>query len=335
MPESLKNPKTTPGGRRIPHDLRVELYYFVRELNKNGIGYRRIQRIVKERYGVWISRSNISYWVRGLHSPLKEPYNKPDFSKPEMAWIAGMLAGDGTIKVRKEGRSIELKARDEELVKEAARKLAIVMGREKPYAVNRLGDGRYYVSVQSRELVDHLSVRENLLKYLERNPKEFIQAFFDCEGCVSGYITQDGLFNFQLSAANTDLKVLEEIQKELKIMDVTSSIYINHPKGKVVITRKGITVARKECYTLCIRGLLNFMVFKEKIGFCIARKREKLADIVDILKTFGRGHRAAIEWIRRYKYVAGKGRERWYRRKKPLKLEDAEREYRRHLALPL
>ncbi len=101
MPESLKDPKTTPGGRRIPHDLRVELYHFVRELNKSGIGYRRIQKIVVERYGVWISRSNISYWVRGMHTPEREPYNKPDFSKPEMAWIAGMLAGDGSIKVNK------------------------------------------------------------------------------------------------------------------------------------------------------------------------------------------------------------------------------------------
>ncbi|HIE23845.1 MAG TPA: hypothetical protein EYP68_06415 [Candidatus Korarchaeota archaeon] len=65
----FRHTKASPGGRRIPHDLRVELYHFVMDLHERGIGYRRIQRIVEERYGVWISRSNISCWVRGLHSP--------------------------------------------------------------------------------------------------------------------------------------------------------------------------------------------------------------------------------------------------------------------------
>lgn len=72
-------------------------------------------------------------------------------------------------------------------------------------------------------------------------------------------------------------------------------------------------------------------VFEEKIGFCVNRKRRKLRDVVDILESFGKRQRAAIEWIRRYKYVTGKGRERWYRRKKPLKLENAKREYIKHL----
>jgi len=53
------------GGRRIPHDLRLELRKRVLELHSSGLGYRRIQRVIKEEYDVDLSRSNISYWVRG------------------------------------------------------------------------------------------------------------------------------------------------------------------------------------------------------------------------------------------------------------------------------
>ncbi len=324
--------KGTPGGRRISHDLRVELYHFVKDLHKRGVGYRRIQRIVEEKYGIWLSRSNISYWVRGLHSPLNEPYNKPDFSKPEMAWVAGMCVGDGSIKVNKKGRFLALKVKDRELVEEAARKLAVVMGREKPYAVGKLSDGRYYVHVQSRELVDHLLKRENVLMHLRRNPKEFIRAFFDCEGNISGHIIKNGRFDFNLSAVNTDLEMLEEIQEELEDMDIFSYLYLHYPRGRVIITRKGITIASKECYVLCVAETRSIMIFEEKIGFSIIRKREKLKDIVHILERFGRGPRAAVEWIRRYEYVTRKGRERWYKRDKSLSLEDAMTEYERHLA---
>ena len=79
------------GGRRIPHDLRLELYRRVLELHKSGMSYRKIQRVISEEYGVKIGRSHISYWVRGVHTPEREPYNRLDLSKRrELAWVAGM-----------------------------------------------------------------------------------------------------------------------------------------------------------------------------------------------------------------------------------------------------
>jgi len=230
--EGSRGVKRSPGGRRIPHDLRVKLYHLVRELHDRGVSYRKIQRIVEQEYGVRISRSNISYWVRGLHSPLNEPYNRPNLDARELSWIAGMLAGDGSTKVSRKGRFLTLKVKDRELAEVAARKLAVVMGRDRPYAVNRLGDGRYYVQVQSRELVDHLSVRENILAHLERNPGEFIQAFFDCEGSISGFITKSGRFRFELGAFNTDIEMLKAIRKELQGMSIPSSLCLHMQRAE-------------------------------------------------------------------------------------------------------
>lgn len=320
--KELRRTNATPGGRRIPHDLRIELYHFVRDLHRRGVSYSRIQRIVEEKYGVWISKSNISYWVRGIHTPEKEPYNKPDFSRPEMAWIAGMLAGDGSIKVNKKGRFLSLKAKDRELVEEAARKLAIVMGREKPYAVNKLGDGRYYVRVQSRELVDHLSVRENALNYLRRNPNEFIRAFFDCDGYVSASVDSVRNFRYEIGLTNTDKQLLLYIKAMLESMGIESKIYKAYSKGKIFFSSRGKVQARKSCYTLKIKDFNSISRFLEMIGSSIERKRTKLVDIVDILGS-NRGIYAAIEWLRRYERRPNEGKEKWFRRKKPLTIEEA------------
>ncbi|RLG43063.1 MAG: hypothetical protein DRO01_00160 [Thermoproteota archaeon] len=319
------------GGRRIPHDLRVELYYLVRELHDRGVSYREIQRIVEEEYGLRISRSNISYWVRGLHSPLNEPYNRPNLDARELSWIAGMLAGDGSIKVNRKGRFLTLKVKDRELAEVAARKLAVVMGRDRPYAVNRLGDGRYYVQVQSRELVDHLSVRENIFLHLEKNPREFIQAFSDCEGSITGSINSDGRFSYLLSVVNTDVELLESISEALVGLGILSKIYLQFPAGFVIITSRGTTQARKNCYSLRIQDIESLTRYAKEINFVVRRKREKLGDIVRILSTYGTGVRASVEWIRRYMYVRGEGRERWVRRDTTLTLESAERALHNHL----
>lgn len=286
------------------------------------MSYREIQRIVEGEYGVKIGRSHISYWTRGLHTPLNEPYNYVDTSKEsELAWIAGMFVGDGSVKISREGHFLALKVKDRELAEAAANKLAIVLGRERRYAVNRMGDGRYYVQVQSRELVDHLKVWENILSHLERRPKEFIQAFFDCEGGPIGYIGASGAFFSRVDVDNTNRELLEAVSSKLSDMGISSTVSMHYPKGKVFVTRKGRAVARRGCYFLRIYRQESIMKYREEVGFVIPRKQEKLEDIVDILTEFGSGWEAAMEWIRRYEYKRGMGRQRWFRRKKLLNWE--------------
>ncbi|MDK2384276.1 MAG: LAGLIDADG family homing endonuclease [Candidatus Korarchaeota archaeon] len=325
--------KATPGGRRIPHDFRVELYYFVRELRDRGMSYREIQRIVERERGIKISRSHISYWIRGLHIPLNEPYNHVDTSKErELAWIAGMFVGDGSIKINRKGHFLVLKVKDRELAEAAADKLAVVLGRGERYAVNRMGDGRYYVQVQSRELVDHLRAWENILSHLERSPREFIQAFLDCEGGPIGHISASGRFFARIDVDNTDRKLLEAVSLKLSNMGIISTVSIHYPKGKVFVTRKGRSVARRNCYFLRIYRQDSIVRYWEEVGFVALRKREKLEDIAYILSNLGSGWEAAVEWIRRYEYKRGMGRQRWFRRKRFLEWEDALEEYERFLA---
>ncbi len=243
-----------------------------------------------------------------------------------------MYVGDGSVRVNKKDRFLSLKVKDRELAEEAARRLAVVMGRSKPYAVGRFSDGRYYVEIQSRELVDHLLERSNILSYLDKRPREFIQAFFDCDGYASGTIRSLGDFLGVVGLVNTDRELLTAIAKKLGDLDIEASLAKLYPSGRVIITSKGRTVARKDCFYLRIRTPESIARFRMMINPSIRRKREKLEDIVDILTKHGSGWEAAVEWIRRYEYRRGAGRQRWFRRKKFLNWDDALEEYERFLA---
>ncbi len=107
---------------------------------------------------------------------------------------------------------------------------------------------------------------------------------------------------------------------------------MHYPKGKVFVTRKGRSVARRDCYFLRIYRQGGIIRYRDEVGFVTSRKQEKLEDIVYILSNLGSGREAAVEWIRRYEYKRGMGRQRWFRRERFLEWEDAVKEYERFLA---
>ncbi len=98
------------------------------------------------------------------------------------------------------------------------------------------------------------------------------------------------------------------------------------------MTSKGRAVAKRDCYSLQIGGRESIVRYRDEIGFVTTRKRRKLDDISYILTEFGTGWEAAVEWIRRYEYRMGEGRQRWFRRSRPLEWGEAEREYERFLS---
>jgi intein-encoded DNA endonuclease-like protein len=97
------------------------LYDVVVALRRGGLTYRGIIGEIYRRYGVRISKSSISEWLRGVHNP----YNgrripSQELLKPseELAYVIGVKVGDGytyrrrrTIKGYNDVK-IGLKARD-------------------------------------------------------------------------------------------------------------------------------------------------------------------------------------------------------------------------------
>jgi len=59
-------------GEYRPRELRIKLYDRVMALRQLRLSNNKIRHVIKQEYGIELSRCQISGWVRGLHSP----YNK-------------------------------------------------------------------------------------------------------------------------------------------------------------------------------------------------------------------------------------------------------------------
>jgi intein-encoded DNA endonuclease-like protein len=274
-------------GRYLPRELRIKLYGDVVALRRGGLMYRGIIEEVWRRYGVRISKSLISEWLRGVHSP----YNgrripSLELLKPseELAYVIGVVLGDGYPKMKRrviKGYNyvwIGLKARDREFVEGFGRCLAKVLGRRQIRPRYVKSSGRYVVEAESKTLYELLRKPvdlDRLKKYVEhceRCVAAFIRGFADSEGCVekSGYIR----------IYNTDLRLLTYVKALLRRPNIESMVpklnkrrgtLINNPRtGKQYITNM-------DCYYIYIRASSNANFYKY-IGFTIKRDQQRLEE---------------------------------------------------------
>jgi intein-encoded DNA endonuclease-like protein len=274
-------------GRYLPRELRIKLYGDVVALRRGGLMYRGIIEEVWRRYGVRISKSLISEWLRGVHSP----YNgrripSLELLKPseELAYVIGVVLGDGYPKMKRrviKGYNyvwIGLKARDREFVEGFGRCLAKVLGRRQIRPRYVKSSGRYVVEAESKTLYELLRKPvdlDRLKKYVEhceRCVAAFIRGFADSEGCVekSGYIR----------IYNTDLRLLTYVKALLRRPNIESmgpklnkrrGTLINNPRtGKQYITNM-------DCYYIYIRASSNANFYKY-IGFTIKRDQQRLEE---------------------------------------------------------
>jgi intein-encoded DNA endonuclease-like protein len=202
-------------GRYLPRELRIKLYNDVVALRRSRLTYKGIVEEAWHRYRVRLSKSHISYWLRGVHSPYngrRIPSLELLEPSEELAYVIGVALGDRYAYRRRRAIKgyrdvvVGLKARDREFVEEFARCLAKVLGRRQIRPRYVKSSGRYVVEALSKTLYELLKKPvdlERLKKYIEhceRCMAAFLRGFADSEGSVNkrGYI-------FIL---NTDLRLL-------------------------------------------------------------------------------------------------------------------------------
>jgi intein-encoded DNA endonuclease-like protein len=170
--------------------------YVVVALRRGGLTYRGIIGEIYRRYGVRISESSISEWLRGVHNPYNgRRISSLELLKPseELAYVIVVKVGDGYTYRRR--RTIQgynhvwigLKAKDKEFVEEFARCLAKVLNRREIRPGYRRSSGRYVVEVKSKTLYELLKKPvdlHRLKKYIEhckRCVAAFLRGFADSE----------------------------------------------------------------------------------------------------------------------------------------------------------
>ncbi|MEM4527173.1 MAG: LAGLIDADG family homing endonuclease, partial [Nitrososphaerota archaeon] len=276
FPEKLKK-----RGRYLPRELRIKLYQKVLELRRQGLGYKRIKKKIKELYDVSLSTSTINYWCRNICSPfngIRIP--SIDFLEPspELSQVIGVVAGDGWAVKKKNGRHIVgAGAKDKDFIEEFSRCLGKVLRRDPPKP-RQEKDGRLAVEVESKALYELLKKPLDINKiapyveHCEECMRSFVRGFFDSEGGIG----KDG----RIYCYNTDIQLLQYVKKILNLLGIrTTEPKMCVKKGTTILDRRnGKTyAARKNEYRIYIR-MPDLPRFHKLIGFTIQKKQRRLEE---------------------------------------------------------
>ena len=271
--------------RKIPpRELRIKIYNDVIALRQQGLSYGEIRRTIKQKYGLRLSKSTISEWVRGIHDPhngrripsleLLEP-------SEDLAYDIGTIAGDGCVwqkkRIHKGYRvvTVNLEAKDREFVEEFAMRISRVLNRPPP-KVKVSSRGLYYVEVGSRTLYElckkpiNIEKIRRFVEHCERCMAMFLRGFFDSEGCVS----EDGC----ITVANSNYELLLYVQELLKRLGIeTTGPYPRQRQGTPFYDPKRGKVYKhkKDVYVLRVRKSSNEALYRF-VNFTIQRKRARL-----------------------------------------------------------
>ena len=334
--------------RHLPKDLRREMYVEALTLASQGLGYLKIIRELREKYGLAVAKSTISCWVRGIHTPYYRrfpdeervaayhaairlraeglscrmiaerlsvnpdtvydwvkgrssplgpeprvaptPRSRPNthcYSRrtelrpsPELAYVIGVVLGDGCACRHGDKYMIVLRAKDMEFVEEFARCLSNVIERPVKTRLDKRR-GLYHARASCKELYKILKKpvdSERLRPYVEHYQEcisAFLRGFFDTEGCVR----EDG----HICVINTDLALLTYVKELLGRLGVeTTGIQLHHATGTVFSAPDGngeTRTRRKDVYRLRISKKSNH-IFLQRIGLTIHRKRRRLEEHV-------------------------------------------------------
>jgi len=194
---------------------------------------------------------------------LKKPTKKFSAMSPEKAYILGVLCGDGYIRPG----TIQLEIRyDEEFIRRFTECLNIVYGLDFLYKYcEKRNSFKAYITSEI--------ISKDLLRYgkfgtfewrvpkgiLNGNDKKvisnFLRGMYDSEGTVS---------KSSIALSSVNKKGLGDISKLLKILGIKSSIYMY----------------RNKYYNLYIFRKERFKIYKEKVGFTIKRKENRLNEVL-------------------------------------------------------
>jgi len=255
---------------------RIELYYLVSQLIQLRLSYRQIQQAVLQRKHAWLSKSTISYWARRIHNPLGKVSQFQSGPSPELAYVIGVVLGDGNLNIHGYNAELILAVTDYDFAKEFSASLATILVQPKPYKVRwHPRKNRWVVQGSSILLYNFLSRDwRNLKKWIEhcsRCRAAFLRAFYDAEGSISGR---------KLSLHNTKKALLLYIQDLLNHHRVeTSRLYLHRSKGTALLDPKSgkVYFRTKDGFSFIVRTK-SLPQFAKVIGFSIERKQKRLAE---------------------------------------------------------
>jgi intein-encoded DNA endonuclease-like protein len=250
---------------------------FERVLWLRGQSYlcREIIEEIQDQFGVRLAKETISYWVRGISSPLNSGHLFNPKPIPELAYVIGVETGDAYLNEKRNNYQyrIILRAVDVDFVEAFNQAVAKVLGcsphklwKGKNVRETVVEFGSYLLHKFLSQPLGQLKV---FIEHCEDCAAAFLRGFFDSEGSVDT--------NGHVTASNTDTILLRYVQYLLKIffhIEATGP-HLGKRKGTILTRRGKSYVRRSDCFSIYVRT--SFLkAFDQEIGLTIGRKKVRL-----------------------------------------------------------
>lgn len=255
------------------------------DLRAKSSSYLEIIDEIERQTGVRLSKSCLSGWIRGTHSPLGSATSFEPTATPELAYVIGTETGDASLNatIGNSQYRIRLKAKDRSFVEEFDRAVSATLncGRHRIWKTK---DSEYYVEIGSYFLYGFLRRPLEELKCFVEHCEEcvaaFVRGFFDSEGSVS----KSG----ELTAYNTDLELLgyvKDLMFRFLFIESTGP-HLNARKGSLLVRRGKSYYRNSDCFFIYVRKK-SLATFYKRVGLTIPRKRVRLEPRLGLGSTEG------------------------------------------------
>ncbi|MEM3408100.1 MAG: LAGLIDADG family homing endonuclease [Candidatus Micrarchaeia archaeon] len=216
----------------------------------------------------------------------------PKFINPDIAYLAGLIAGDGNIYFEKNDKNsaqVRFHSTDHKLLMEASRIIKENFGLNTH--LSESSDRIPSICVSSvviAELLEKLGVPSGekshkidipplLVSSGEECVKSFIRGLFDTDG----YVSDSKVGSPSIGFTTTSKELAQKMILVLEWWGIVAKVRIRNKIGQKTRINNRTVETKKLQYQLEIRGIENLKQFRDEIGFFRNDKKEKLNSVIN------------------------------------------------------
>ena len=206
----------------------------------------------------------------------------------ELAYLAGLIIGDGDISSSKERSHVRLSCSDKELhskFKEIIEKhfnvkTDSIESKEKVKAsrVKYLPVYELVKAFGARHKKTESTISHSASEMPNKVLSKLVQGLMDTDGYVSVPTKKRGSSHAGISSISEEL--IQNLQLCLLKFGIISKIRKRKKAGQVAVGKKIKVKSNHDAHVLEIRGKENLEIYRKEIGFALARKQEKLINAI-------------------------------------------------------